>query len=59
MNPVQLWETTLDAKARTLLQVRVAQADDAAAMVSCLMGELVEPRREFINDNAMNAVLDV
>jgi len=59
MNPQQLWETTLDADARTLLQVKVAHADDADDMFARLMGEMVEPRREFIQDNALDAEVDV
>jgi DNA gyrase subunit B len=59
MNPEQLWETTLDTQARTLLQVRVNHADDTDDMFSRLMGDLVEPRREFIQDNALDAEVDV
>ena len=59
MNAEQLWETTLDENARTLLQVKVAHADDADDMFSRLMGDLVEPRREFIQDNALDAAVDV
>jgi DNA gyrase subunit B len=60
MNPEQLWETTLDPDARSLLQVRVSHEDSAEETFSTLMGDLVEPRREFIQSNALSvANLDV
>jgi len=59
MNPEQLWETTLDVNARTLLQVSVEHEEDANDLFAKLMGDVVEPRREFIQDNALDAAVDV
>ena len=60
MNAEQLWETTLDRDVRSLLQVKVKEADEADDIFVKLMGDVVEPRREFIQDNALNvANLDV
>jgi DNA gyrase subunit B len=59
MNAEQLWETTLDTAARTLLQVKVKEGDEAGIIFDQLMGDVVEPRRLFIQENALSASVDV
>ncbi|EFI53733.1 MAG: DNA topoisomerase (ATP-hydrolyzing) subunit B [Bradyrhizobiaceae bacterium] len=59
MNPNQLWETTLDTNARSLLQVKIREVDAADDIFTKLMGDIVEPRREFIQDNSLDANVDV
>jgi DNA gyrase subunit B len=56
MDAEQLWETTIDPNARVLMQVKFSHAEEADEIFSTLMGEVVEPRRDFIQENALNVV---
>ena len=58
MNPEQLWTTTLDTNERSLLQVKIKEVDEADDIFTKLMGDVVEPRREFIQENSLNATID-
>ena len=55
MNPIQLWDTTMNPDKRTLLQVTIRDVDEAESLFTTLMGEKIEPRREFIQAHALEA----
>ncbi|HRM02050.1 MAG TPA: DNA topoisomerase IV subunit B, partial [Anaerostipes hadrus] len=59
MNPEQLWETTLNPESRTLKQIEIEDARMASDITSMLMGSDVPPRRQFIYENANEAMLDI